>query len=129
MKTRSSWKVLAGAACVMALASACSGANTDDPASVASSVMDAVAKSDCKTVHKLFPTAAEDADYPAEGCTNEIDQSRAVGTYTCAAEGEQTASEAKYHCTSTEDPSTYFSVNLQKATDGWVVTGILGVPA
>src|SRR3954471_16704194 len=102
--------------CLLVLTSACGGPNTDDPASVASSVMNAVAKSDCKTVHKLFPTAGDEAEYPAEGCTNEIDQSRAVGTYACTVDTkyDSTATDTSYNCTSSEDPSTYFSVSMQK---------------
>lgn len=111
------------------LAACGSSAQSDDPSSVAVAVMKAVADSDCKKVHELYPTASEQSEYPAEGCTNEIDGSRAVGDYNCVAEGEQTGTQAKYKCTSSADTSTFFGVNLEKATDGWVVTDILGVPA
>lgn len=131
MKTRPSWRVLAGAVCVLVSASACGGADTDDPASVASSVMNAVAESDCKAVAELFPTAAEDADYPAAGCTNELDQSRAVGEYACTVDpaAKTSPTHTAYNCVSSDDPSLVWGVSLDRATDAWVVTSILATPA
>ncbi len=104
------------------------GSSGDDPAKVAVDVMGAIASSDCKRVHKLYPTAGEGSQYPVEGCSNEIDGSRVVGDYGCIPDGEQTGAKTTYKCVSADDSSTYFSVYLEKATDGWIVTDVLGVP-
>ena len=66
------------------LVSCASPVNTDDPSAVAAGMLNALAKSDCKQVLELYPTATADEDFPAEGCSNELGGSRAIGTTACS---------------------------------------------